>query len=154
MKSNLGSSSGIVSQVAEATTQSRLSKSIRTIVLWATFDVLVGSGTILWSLLTSFGSAKPIHLFDLLANGELFIISVSITASAVGMLIRSGKMQETRVIVSLCAAFAILFVGILAFASLGAGGRASNIDGYGMFSLIWYIVSIIVGLQCILIAEV
>jgi hypothetical protein len=145
---------GIAQQVPVATTRSRLSKSIRILALWATFDVLVGSGTLLWSLLTSFGSAKPIRLFDLLANGELFIISVSITASAVGILIRNANMQRTIVIVSLCIAFAILFIGILSFASLGTGGRASNVNGYGMFSLIWYTVSIVASLNCIMISEV
>jgi len=152
---NPAGSSSITGQVSTTPPPGRLHSEnpIRVLALWMTFDVLVGSGTIVWSLLTSFGDGKPIHFFDLFEHGELLIVSVSITAGAIGSLIRSENTQSTKGIVFLCLAFLMLFFGVLGFASLGVSGKATNVVGFGLFSLIWYICSVITSLNCILIAE-
>jgi hypothetical protein len=149
---NFAGASSIIGQVSTASHPGRYhsDSSIRVLALWITFDVLVGSGTIVWSLLTSFGSSKPIQFFDLFEHGELLIVSVSITAGAIGSLIRSENTQSTKGIIFLCVAFLMLFFGVLGFASLGVGGKATNVVGFGLFSLAWYICSVIASLNCIL----
>jgi hypothetical protein len=131
----------------------RFKRMIRAIVLWCTIDVLIGSGTIVWSVLTLFAGGKPIQFFDLFAHGELLIISALIAANAIGDLIRNEGISSTRSTILFCVTLLILLFGFLGFPSLGPGGEAVNIVGYGQFSLAWYFLSIITGLHCVIIKE-
>ncbi len=126
------------------------------LAVWFVFSGLVGSATILWSLLGAI-FVKPVQASDLLAHGELFIISVSITASAFGdflySLINHGHIKNTKNVFFACATFAMTVLSFLGFTSLGVGGKATNAGLYAGISIFLYIVSVIVSANCILLTE-
>ena len=129
------------------------------LALWVTFDIVIGSATVISNVIALLGGVKPMQFFDIFAHGELLIISVSITASALGSLILSlvrGKNTKiTRSVIFLCLAALMLIFGVFEYTFLlGVGGKASDPVRFGKFSLLWYFCSIITSLNCILAAEV
>ncbi len=146
-------------QVGIANPPSRFHQVVWILALGGTFDVVIGSATVISNVIALLGGVKPIQFFDIFAHGELLIISVSITASALGSLIlcliRGKRTKITRSVVFLCLTALMLIFGVFEFTFLlGVGGKASDPVHFGEFSLIWYFCSIIVSLNCILAAEV
>jgi len=140
---------------ASTNPKERLKKSFRVILISLTFDVILGSCTVIWNYLSLFTDAIPIQFFDLFAHGELLIISVAITAGAIGTLLSSGKVSkdDTRSLFFFCLSLLILVFTAGWFTSLGPAGKASNIQGFGQISLALYVVSIIISVNCRLLAE-
>lgn len=124
------------------------------IIAWVTFSIMISIFPLLLNIAYAFGNNKPIVFLELFAHGELLLISVGISADAIGDLISSGNIKSVTSIIVLCCCILILLFSASWFASLGIGGSAANKQGFGISSLILFFTTLILSGICKVLAEV
>ncbi len=124
------------------------------LMVWSTFSVLIGSFPLILNMLILFTQNKPIAFFDLFSHGELLLISTAISGAAMGDMIYNRRFDRVRDVGFICICFVIILLAVSWFASLGIGGKATNIVGFGAISLVLFIATVLVSGNCEAIVEV
>jgi len=130
----------------------RLSEILPILLRWGTFTVGISVMPVVFNALAAYTRGQPVRYVDLVANGELLLVSVAISAAAVGELaVGIGPWASGKVLLMAMS----LFTSILAawwFADVTAVARAHDpVDRHAIaVGSTWVFASaLVVGACCI-----
>jgi hypothetical protein len=120
---------------------------------WFAFNIFIAILPIIAHLAKLFNEGQNISFFDLFSHGELLLISVAITADAIGELVLKGKTKGRYA--------AYFYLGVMFafgsgtwFATLGIDGAASQVErSFAILSIALFFGSVFAA-NCKFLAEV
>lgn len=130
-------------------------KAVENFTIWLIFSVFLALTPLIFNGATDFINGSNINLSQLLGKGELLIVSVAIGADATGKLIGSSEKQKIFKIIAAGACILLVIISSLLFAVVSRStGNPININRVSSSSCLMFLMIIVTGTSCTLLAEI
>lgn len=127
------------------------------LVRWCIFSVAVTLLPIIFNLIKCMVNSNcTLSITYLFCHGELLIISNAIAGSAIGQVIAVRNTRHVPTLIAAGSCVIILSLSSFLYAEMTAAGSTNSYDPHGISitSLVMFILTILAGASCVILAEV